>query len=117
MTIKVKKFTTHHTRLFSRRHIAWATVTSLVKGRSMAERNYYQDARERLTALEERDKLSRIKRRINEEIGLPELTPRTPGYGYSRGAWTREDAEEAEVAVRGAHFVTGEKAKSRRIKA
>jgi UbiD family decarboxylase len=54
---------------------------------------------------------------IWEELGLPELTPRMPWYGYSLGAWTAEDEEEAELAVRGQYFTTGEKAKKRRTKA
>ncbi|MBI4523390.1 MAG: UbiD family decarboxylase [Deltaproteobacteria bacterium] len=51
-----------------------------------------------------------------EELALPDLKPRMPWYGYSLGAWTKEDEEEAELALRGEHFVTGEKAKSRRVK-
>lgn len=54
---------------------------------------------------------------IWEELGLAPLKPRMPWYGYSLGDWTREDEEEAELALRGEHFVTGEKAKSRRVKA
>lgn len=53
---------------------------------------------------------------IWEELGFPELTPKMPWYGYSLGAWTAEDEEEAELAVRGQHFATGEKAKNRRVK-
>lgn len=53
---------------------------------------------------------------IWEELGLPPLKPRTPWYGYSLGAWTKEDEEEAELALKGEHFVTGEKAKARRVK-
>jgi UbiD family decarboxylase len=53
---------------------------------------------------------------IWEELGLPVLKPRLPWYGYSLGAWTTEDEEEAELAVRGDHFVTGEKAKAHRQK-
>ena len=56
-------------------------------------------------------------REIWEEIGLPELTPRKPWFGYSLGAWTAEDEEEATMAVRGEYFVTGENAKKRRVKA
>jgi 4-hydroxy-3-polyprenylbenzoate decarboxylase len=56
-------------------------------------------------------------REIWEELGFPELTPRMPWYGYSLGAWTAEDEEEAELAVRGQYFATGEKAKKRRTKA
>jgi 4-hydroxy-3-polyprenylbenzoate decarboxylase len=39
-------------------------------------------------------------RSIWEELGLPPLKPRMPWYGYSLGAWTKEDEEEAELAVR-----------------
>jgi len=49
-------------------------------------------------------------------LGLPALKPRSPWYGYSLGAWTKEDEEEAEIALRGEHFVTGEKAKAKRVK-
>ena len=38
-----------------------------------------------------------------------------PWYGYSLGAWTPED--EAEIALRSDHFVTGEKARNHRVKA
>ena len=53
---------------------------------------------------------------IWEELGLPALKPRMPWYGYSLGAWTQEDEDEAELALRGEHFVTGEKARNRRVK-
>jgi len=53
---------------------------------------------------------------IWEELGLPALKPRMPWYGYSLGAWTEEDEAEAELALKGEHFVTGAKAKSRRVK-
>lgn len=53
-------------------------------------------------------------RAIWEELGLPPLKPRMPWYGYSLGAWTREDEEEAELAVRGDHYITGEKNKRQR---
>ena len=38
-------------------------------------------------------------------------------FGYSVGAWTPEDEEEAEMAVRGEYFLTGENAMKRRVKA
>jgi len=53
---------------------------------------------------------------IWEELGLPPLKARMPWYGYSLGVWTKEDEEEAELALRGDHFITGEKAKTRRVK-
>jgi 4-hydroxy-3-polyprenylbenzoate decarboxylase len=53
---------------------------------------------------------------IWEELGLPALKPRMPWYGYSLGAWTQEDEEEAELAVRGEYFVTGKKQTGQRQK-
>ncbi|MCH8055133.1 MAG: UbiD family decarboxylase [Deltaproteobacteria bacterium] len=66
-------------------------------------------------SLPRKDIMERSKA-IWEELGLPPLKPRMPWYGYSLGAWTKEDEEEAELALRGEHFVTGEKAKSQRVK-
>jgi 4-hydroxy-3-polyprenylbenzoate decarboxylase len=66
-------------------------------------------------SLPRREFMERAKA-IWEELGLPALKPRSPWHGYSLGDWTKEDEEEAELALRGEHFVTGEKAKSRRVK-
>lgn len=48
------------------------------------------------------------------QAGLPEPTLKTPWFGYPLGWWTDEDAEEADLAVRGEHYVTGEKARRQR---
>ena len=40
-----------------------------------------------------------------------------PWYGYSLGQWDDELDEEANLAVKGRYFETGEKLKSRRVKA
>jgi len=53
---------------------------------------------------------------IWEELKLPPLKPRMPWYGYSLGVWSEQDVEEAELALKGDHFITGEKAKASRIK-
>jgi UbiD family decarboxylase len=54
-------------------------------------------------------------RQIWEEERLPELRPKVPWFGYPLGYWTDELAEEAELAVRGEHYKTGEKlAKNRK---
>ena len=55
-------------------------------------------------------------RSIWEESGLPPLTPKVPWYGYSLGEWTAENDEEAQMAVRGEYYQTGEKLASRGIK-
>ena len=55
-------------------------------------------------------------REIWEEEGLPELKPKEPWYGYSLGYWTKEYEEEAELALRGEHYQTGEKLSRQRVK-
>jgi 4-hydroxy-3-polyprenylbenzoate decarboxylase len=56
-------------------------------------------------------------RELWEELGLPKLNPKMPWFGYSLGQWDEELDEEAALAVQGRHYETGEKLKSRRIKA
>jgi UbiD family decarboxylase len=53
-------------------------------------------------------------RTIWEELGLPALRPKSPWFGYHLGYWTRENEEDAERAVRGEYFVTGERLSERR---
>jgi UbiD family decarboxylase len=48
-------------------------------------------------------------RDIWEELGLPPLKPKNPWFGYSLGDWHPELDEEAELAVRGDYWKTGEK--------
>jgi UbiD family decarboxylase len=48
------------------------------------------------------------------ELGLPPLDLQTPWHGYPLGAWTEENADEAEKAVTGRYFETGEKLVGRR---
>ncbi|MBI2955615.1 MAG: UbiD family decarboxylase [Chloroflexi bacterium] len=55
-------------------------------------------------------------RQIWEEEGLPTLSPKMPWYGSSLGYWPDEIAEEAELALRGDHYITGEKLAKNRIK-
>lgn len=55
-------------------------------------------------------------RQIWEEEGLPKLSPKVPWYGYFLGYWPEEFEEEARLALRGEHYVTGEKLAKRRIK-
>ena len=52
-----------------------------------------------------------------QKLGLPPLNPKVPWFGHNLGAWTKENEEEAELAVRGEHFQTGEKLKNQRVKA
>ncbi|MBI2952987.1 MAG: UbiD family decarboxylase [Chloroflexi bacterium] len=55
-------------------------------------------------------------RQIWEEEGLPELKPKMPWFGSSLGYWPKEIEEEAELALRGEHYLTGEKLAQGRIK-
>jgi len=49
------------------------------------------------------------------DLQLPSLTLKDPWWGRSLGAWTEEEEQEAELAVKGLHYQTGEKqARSRR---
>ncbi|MFC2008343.1 hypothetical protein ACFLT0_01470, partial [Chloroflexota bacterium] len=54
-------------------------------------------------------------RKIWEEEGLPQLNVKSPWFGYSLGYWTKELEEEAELALKGEHYKTGEKLAQRRI--
>jgi 4-hydroxy-3-polyprenylbenzoate decarboxylase len=49
------------------------------------------------------------------DLQLPSLNLKEPWWGYSLGHWTEEEEKEAELAVQGRYFETGEKqAQSRR---
>ena len=49
-----------------------------------------------------------------QELGLPELSLAAPWHGYPLSAWSEENAEEAQAAVTGRYFETGEKLAGRR---
>jgi 4-hydroxy-3-polyprenylbenzoate decarboxylase len=53
-------------------------------------------------------------REIWNELGLPPLKPRQPWHGYELGDWSDRDREEAQWAVDGDYFKTGERAKQQR---
>ena len=53
-------------------------------------------------------------KKIWEELGLPELKPQSPWYGYSLGAWSDEFEQAAQRAVRGDYFETGKAIAKRR---
>ena len=46
---------------------------------------------------------------IWEELGLPELNPEPPWFGYSLGDWSEDFELAAQKAVAGEYFETGEK--------
>lgn len=55
-------------------------------------------------------------KRIWEELGLPTLRPKVPWHGYSLGWWTEENKAEAELALKGKYYQTGEKLAQERIR-
>ena len=55
-------------------------------------------------------------RNIWEELGLPELKPKNPWHGYELGEWTEANRREAERALRGEHYLTGEERARTRVK-
>jgi protein-tyrosine-phosphatase len=50
-----------------------------------------------------------------DELGLPDLDPQMPWYGYSLGEWNDRLAEEAQRAVEGRYFETGEELVGQRV--
>jgi 4-hydroxy-3-polyprenylbenzoate decarboxylase len=54
---------------------------------------------------------------IWEELGLPQLKPQAPWYGYSLGQWDEELEKEAERALLGDHFINGDIQAKMRVKA
>lgn len=49
-------------------------------------------------------------------LGLPRLELKEPWHGYALTEWTRENEEEAGLAVCGRYFETGSKLQGRRVK-
>ena len=49
-----------------------------------------------------------------QELQLPQLDLKNPWFGVSLGHWTEEEDEEADLAVKGRHYETGEKFKKDR---
>ena len=64
-------------------------------------------------SLPRRDFMEAAKARW-EALGLPALNLGAPWHGYPLSAWTEENADEAERAVTGRYFETGEKLAGRR---
>jgi 4-hydroxy-3-polyprenylbenzoate decarboxylase len=46
---------------------------------------------------------------IWEELELPRIIPKSPWFGYELGHWNEGNREEADLALRGEHYQTGEK--------
>jgi 4-hydroxy-3-polyprenylbenzoate decarboxylase len=56
-----------------------------------------------------REAVMRRARELWEELGLPALAPRRPWFGYPLGPWPAEWTSEAELALEGRYYETGEK--------
>jgi len=67
-------------------------------------------------SLPKREFMERAKS-LWERLELPRLRPQEPWFGYHLGSWSEEDEEEAQSALRGDHYQTGEKAAKRRVPA
>jgi len=55
-------------------------------------------------------------RQLWERLELPKLKPQDPWFGYNLGLWSDEDEAEAELAVKGEHYQTGEKRLRQRVR-
>ena len=55
-------------------------------------------------------------REIWEELGLPELKPETPWFGYSLGEWGDDFEEAANLAVKSEYWEYGKRIAQRRRK-
>ncbi len=58
-------------------------------------------------SLPKREYMERARQIWEEELGLQKLTPQTPWFGYSLGAWTDELEQQAQRAVAGDYWLTG----------
>ena len=48
--------------------------------------------------------------------GFSLVKPRVPRFGLQSRIWTKQDEEEAKLAVKGEYFMTGDKQKGQRTK-
>ena len=53
---------------------------------------------------------------IWQELNLTPLQLQEPWYGYNLGNWSEENEQQAELAVRGEYYQTGEVLAQRRKK-
>jgi 4-hydroxy-3-polyprenylbenzoate decarboxylase len=65
-------------------------------------------------SLPKREFMERARVIWEEQLGLPQLEPEPPWYGYSLGEWPEALEAEAQRAVRGGYWATGEEHARRR---
>ena len=58
-------------------------------------------------SLPKKEYMERAKQ-LWERLELPKLKPQDPWFGYNLGLWSEEDEAEAQLAVQGEHYQTGE---------
>jgi 4-hydroxy-3-polyprenylbenzoate decarboxylase len=66
-------------------------------------------------SLPKKEYMERAKQ-LWERLELPKLKPQDPWFGYNLGLWSEEDESEAELAVKGEHYQTGEKRMQQRVR-
>ena len=65
-------------------------------------------------SLPKKEYMERAKQ-LWERLELPKLNPQEPWYGYNLGLWSDEDEADAQAALRGDHYQTGEKRAEQRV--
>jgi 3-polyprenyl-4-hydroxybenzoate decarboxylase len=66
-------------------------------------------------SLPKKEYMERAKQ-LWERLELPKLKPQEPWHGYNLGLWSDDDEEDAQAALRGDHYITGEKRAQQRVK-
>ncbi|MGZ9262342.1 MAG: UbiD family decarboxylase [Candidatus Binatia bacterium] len=66
-------------------------------------------------SLPKKEYMERAKQ-LWERLELPKLKPQDPWHGYDLGLWSEDDEADAQAAVKGDHYETGEKRAKLRVK-
>lgn len=66
-------------------------------------------------SLPKKEYMERAKQ-LWERLELPKLKPQEPWFGYNLGLWSEDDEAEADLAVKGEHYQTGEKRLQQRVR-
>ncbi|MBM4262065.1 MAG: UbiD family decarboxylase [Deltaproteobacteria bacterium] len=66
-------------------------------------------------SLPKKEYMERAKQ-LWERLELPKLQPQDPWHGYDLGLWSDEDEQDAQAAVKGDHYETGEKRAQQRVR-
>jgi 4-hydroxy-3-polyprenylbenzoate decarboxylase len=65
-------------------------------------------------SLPKKEYMERAKQ-LWERLELPKLKPQDPWFGYNLGLWSDDDEAEAQAALQGDHYETGEKRSQQRV--